>query len=99
MPSVRRRGFSYPFIDLLLIVDCIYHPLLLPPLVDTIDYLATPEQTTVLVIIELRAEDVVREFLQLWLTAGDGAWEVWRINEVMKGPYAMWVGQKWIAKA
>ena len=93
-PNTRRSVYSYPPIDLLLIVDCIYHPSLLPALVDTIDYLTTPERTAVLVIVELRAEDVVREFLELWLHAGDGAWEIWHAHEIMKGPYAVWIGWK-----
>jgi protein N-lysine methyltransferase METTL21D len=93
-PSLRRTAFSYSPVDLLLVVDCIYHPSLLPALVDTIDHLATPEQTAVLVVVELRQEDVLREFLELWLVAGGRAWEIWHVDEVMDGPYAMWVGWK-----
>lgn len=94
IPATRRKAFSYPDIDLLLIVDCIYHPSLLPALVDTIDHLAIPERAVVLVVVELRAEDVVREFLELWLAAANGAWEIWHVEELMKGPYATWVGWK-----
>ncbi|KAI0093382.1 putative methyltransferase-domain-containing protein [Irpex rosettiformis] len=93
-PSVRQTAFSYPQIDLLLVVDCIYHPSLLRPLVETINYLATPERTAVLVLVELRQEDVVREFLELWLLAGEGAWEIWHVESGMEGPYAMWIGWK-----
>lgn len=93
-PAVRRTAFSYPPIDLLLIVDCIYHPSLLPALVETIDHLATPEFTAVLVVVELRQEDVLREFLELWLAAGNGAWELWHVESGMEGPYAVWVGWK-----
>lgn len=94
-PSKRQSAYAYPLTDLLLVVDCIYHPSLLPALVDTIDHLATPERTTVLVIVELRAEDVVREFLELWLAASGGdVWEIWHAHEVMNGPYAVWVGWK-----
>jgi protein N-lysine methyltransferase METTL21D len=79
----------------LLVVDCIYHPSLLPALVDTIDYLATIERTVVLVVVELRAEDVVREFLELWLGTGGGdIWEIWHLQDVMEGPYAVWLGWK-----
>lgn len=85
---------SYPDVDLLLAVDCIYHPSLLPALVDTIDHLTIPGRTTVLVMVELRAEDVIREFLQLWLAADAGSWEIWHAQEVMEGPYAVWVGRK-----
>ncbi|KAI0682977.1 putative methyltransferase-domain-containing protein [Cytidiella melzeri] len=93
-PSTRRTAFCYSPVDLLLVVDCIYHPSLLPALVETIDHLATSEQTAVLVLAELRQEDVMREFLELWLAAGDGAWEIWHVEELMEGPYAMWVGWK-----
>ena len=93
-PSTRRSTYAYPPIDLLLVIDCIYHPSLLPSLVNAIDHLSTPDRTTVLVLVELRAEDVVREFLELWLKAGDGAWEIRHAHAIMKGPYAVWVGRK-----
>lgn len=89
--------------DLLLVVDCIYHPSLLPPLVTTIDALAVTGRTVVVVVVELRAEDVIREFLELWLQAGQsngdgdgGTWEIWHANvdEILDGPYAMWIGRK-----
>jgi SAM-dependent methyltransferase len=86
-----------PF-DIVLVVDCIYHPSLLPPLLATIDHVSTPGTTAVLVVMELRAEDVTREFLEGWLALGRGEWEIWRIeNESMLGkdqPYVMWVGWK-----
>jgi hypothetical protein len=48
--------------------------------------------------MELRAEDVTREFLEGWLALGRGEWEIWRIeNESMLGkdqPYVMWAGWK-----
>ncbi|OCH89013.1 hypothetical protein OBBRIDRAFT_794679 [Obba rivulosa] len=91
----RQAHFAYPAIDLLLVVDCIYHPSLLPALVSTIDHLTTPGRTAVLVIVELRAEDVVREFLERWLAlSSDGGWEIWSIPGLMEGPYSMWVGWK-----
>ena len=94
-PSTRQKLFSYEPVDLLLVVDCIYHPSLLPALVGTIDHLATPDRTAVFVMVELRTEDVVREFLELWLAAGGGGvWEVWHVNGLLEGPYAMWVGWK-----
>lgn len=81
--------------DLLLVVDCIYHPSLLPALLTTIDYLTIPDKTVVVVAVELRAEDVVREFLQRWLDmAAEGRWEMWSVNGLMDGPYAVWVGWK-----
>jgi hypothetical protein len=65
--------------DLILVVDCIYHPSLIPPLVSTLEYLCsqggepTPSSsscTDVLVVPELRAEVLVREFLDRWLALG-----------------------------
>ncbi|KAF7430685.1 hypothetical protein PC9H_006396 [Pleurotus ostreatus] len=79
-------------VDLLLIVDCIYNPSLLPALISAIDTLTVPEQTIVLVIVELRAEDVVRDFLTLWLAVD--SWVIRRIEGFLKGPYAVWTGVK-----
>ncbi|KAL4258797.1 S-adenosyl-L-methionine-dependent methyltransferase superfamily protein [Pleurotus pulmonarius] len=79
-------------VDLLLIVDCIYNPSLLPALVSTIDTLAIPERTVALVIVELRAEDVIREFLTLWLALD--SWVIRRREGFLKGPYAVWTGVK-----
>lgn len=80
-------------IDLLLAVDCLYHPSLIPPFIATIDHLATPGRTAVLIVSELRAEDVIREFLDAWLhTPG---WEIWQIpNDGLGKQYAMWLGWK-----
>ncbi|KAJ6591612.1 putative methyltransferase-domain-containing protein [Mycena vulgaris] len=90
-----------PPVDLVLIVDCIYHPALLPSLLTAMDYVSDPESTAVVVFMELRAEDVTREFLEGWLTLGGGEWEVWRVSkdgsDGMLGPetpYVMWVGWK-----
>lgn len=86
----------------------------------TIDFLAVPGRTVIVVMVELRAEDVIREFLELWLRAGvgntvdeenqglvqngggsrdiegNGKWEIWHANtdELLDGPYAVWVGWK-----
>ncbi|KIK60522.1 hypothetical protein GYMLUDRAFT_43845 [Collybiopsis luxurians FD-317 M1] len=93
-PSNRSRFYQFDPVDVLLVVDCIYHPSLIPSLVETINYLAKPDLTTVLVVVELRAEDVIREFLTNWL--GSASWEIWRVGgdeePIMKRPYAMWVG-------
>ncbi|KAG6827206.1 hypothetical protein H0H92_012790 [Tricholoma furcatifolium] len=77
-------------VDLILVVDCIYHPSLLPALVETIHHITVPGRTAVLVVVELRAEDVIREFLSLWLARP--GWEIWRVNEGLGRPYAMWLG-------
>ncbi|KAF7370628.1 hypothetical protein MSAN_00695800 [Mycena sanguinolenta] len=81
---LRRRAELFPApaapFDIILVVDCIYHPSLLPPLLATIEHVSTPGTTAVLVMMELRAEDVMREFLAGWLALGGGAWEIWRID-------------------
>ena len=80
--------------DIIIAADCIFNPSLLPPLVATLASLARPcsqvnaygsEQEReevlrplVLVAAELRSEDVVREFLELWLASGE--WEIWRVE-------------------
>ncbi|KDQ50695.1 hypothetical protein JAAARDRAFT_41777 [Jaapia argillacea MUCL 33604] len=118
-------------IDLILAVDCIYHPSLIAPLVNTIHALSnsTPPLPTphvvqvkepegvdplgssgeadrkrtplVLVLAELRAEDVIREFLDTWLNvsssqnpAEGGEWEIWSVGEAlgMDEWYGVWVG-------
>ncbi|THH11875.1 hypothetical protein EW146_g7904 [Bondarzewia mesenterica] len=81
--------------DLLLVVDCIYHPSLIPPLIDTLTTLAVPQRTAVLVLAELRAEDVIREFLERWV--GGKGWEVWSVgggheDGMMGARFGMWVG-------
>ncbi|RPD63637.1 hypothetical protein L227DRAFT_591622 [Lentinus tigrinus ALCF2SS1-6] len=74
---------------------CFYHPSLLPALLTTIDHLTVPGRTAVIVVVELRAEDVIREFLQRWLDkAEDGRWEIWSVGGLIEGPYALWVGWK-----
>ncbi|KIO29924.1 hypothetical protein M407DRAFT_226083 [Tulasnella calospora MUT 4182] len=67
-----------PF-DLILCCDCIYNTELVPPLVEAINYAAPGSGTVVLVVAELREEDVLREFLSTWLESG--SWEIWRLPE------------------
>ena len=91
--AAARRGklVAIDPVDLVLAVDCIYHPALLPPLVGTINHLAIPERTAVLVVAELRADDVIREFLTLWLSRP--GWEIWRVGvNLLDKPYVMWLG-------
>lgn len=91
--SQKKRIADFKPADVLLVVDCIYHPSLLRHLVGTIDYLSVPERTAVFVLVELRAEDVIREFLTLWLN--EPMWRIWRIgNDVLPMPYVAWVGCK-----
>jgi hypothetical protein len=84
-------------VDLILAVDCVYNPALILPLLTTIDLFAAPGRTTVLVVMELRDEDVVREFLLKWTEMSD--WEIWRIgNESHPSPldtrFAIWLAKK-----
>ncbi|TFK52008.1 hypothetical protein OE88DRAFT_1629145 [Heliocybe sulcata] len=78
--------------DLVLVIDCIYNPSLLQPLVDTIDYVSGSE-TTVAMVSELRAEDVIREFLEAWLRVP--GWKIWSTgNSVLNVPYVLWIARK-----
>ncbi|KIM44845.1 hypothetical protein M413DRAFT_9100 [Hebeloma cylindrosporum] len=80
-------------VDLLLVVDCLYHPSLVSPFLTTVDYLTTPGRTAVIVFSELRAEDVMREFLTAWLSIP--GWEIWRIpHERLSKRYVVWLGWK-----
>ena len=93
--SLRPKLVPVEPVDVVLVVDCIYHPSLLPALLTTINYLATPDKTAVVVVVELRAEDVIREFLQGWLEkSSQGEWEIWSVGDLLEGPYAVWVGWK-----
>lgn len=99
LSSQRRRQFpvdeeSDPPFDLILVVDCIYHPTLIPPLISTIDHYATPEKTAVLVVSELRSEEVLREFINTWLALP--GWSVWHVGGELLGDkrYVLWMGWK-----
>lgn len=92
-PALRAKAFAFEVVDLLLVVDCVYHPSLVSPLVDTMRYLTTPGKTTVVVAVELRAEDVVREFLEMWLQS-DPRWQIWSVGEErLSSAYALWIGR------
>lgn len=81
-------------IDLVLAVDCIYHPSLISPLLGAINCLATPKHTSALVLSELRSEDVMRLFMEGWLALP--GWKVWHVGgDLLQDPhYVLWVGQK-----
>ncbi|KAH9008690.1 putative methyltransferase-domain-containing protein [Lactarius deliciosus] len=91
LPALRQvdvGGTDAP--DVLLVVDCVYHPALVRPLLTTLTALATPQRTVAVVVVELRAEDVLREFLQEWIALG---WRVWSVGEDLLGArWGMWVG-------
>lgn len=80
--------------DLVLAVDCIYNPSLLRALVETIDAVSTVGRTWVLVVAELRQEDVFREFLNLWLKQSSGSWEITRVQGLLDVHFVVWAAQK-----
>ncbi|KAF4610556.1 hypothetical protein D9613_006705 [Agrocybe pediades] len=94
-PSQRQKLYdvsSNP-VDLILAVDCIYHPSLIPPFLTALDYLCAPGKTTALVVSELRAADVMLEFLDSWLKFP--GWQVWRVPNTLLGKhYVIFVGWK-----
>lgn len=92
-----RNQENSPGYDLILVVDCVYNPSLIPPLLTTIDLYTTPERSTVLVVMELRDEDVVREFLTQW--GQMAGWKLWSIGDksgtsLLDPRFAIWVAFK-----
>jgi len=80
--------------DVVFAVDCIYNPSLLSGLVNTIDAVSTAGRTWVLVVAELRQEDVLREFLDLWLKQASGRWEITRVEGLLDVHFVAWAGRK-----
>ncbi|KDN42790.1 hypothetical protein RSAG8_06544, partial [Rhizoctonia solani AG-8 WAC10335] len=86
--------------DLVLCVDCIYNTALVRPLVRVLGTFDAP----ILVVIELRDEDVVREFLREWLewrphtgsqVSEYGGFQVWRLADHLLSPrFVAWLGWK-----
>lgn len=102
-PNAPSTPASPPLYDLIVSSDCIYNPHLVPPLRAAFAHFARPNHTVVLVVIELRAVDVIREFLELWIEEGDGRWQIRRLvgNEddaegsgwgAGGGRFAGWIG-------
>lgn len=84
-------------VDLVLAVDCIYNPSLVPPLLSAISQLCTPNHTVALVVSELRSEDVMRDFLEGWLAREEDGWKIYSVNgegdqSLLGARYALWVG-------
>ncbi|KAH8111058.1 hypothetical protein DFH11DRAFT_1546983 [Phellopilus nigrolimitatus] len=91
--------------DIVLAADCVYNPTLVPAFLAALERFAAPGRTRVLVAVELRAVDVVREFLERWI--GLGGWEIWRVGgegreegegdgegSWLGASFAVWVGWK-----
>ncbi len=68
--------------DILLVVDCIYHPTLARPLLTTMTALTVPRHTLALVVVELRPEDALHDPLEGWTGLG------WRVRRLLR---AFWV--------
>ncbi|KAG8721839.1 hypothetical protein FRC08_009640 [Ceratobasidium sp. 394] len=101
--SVEALDWTWPILpafsaDLVLCVDCIYNTALVRPLIRVLSTLDAP----VLVLIELRDEDVVRAFLEEWLNweatsvgPDKKKFQVWRVADGLLDPhFAAWVGWK-----
>jgi len=87
--TARAKAFSFGDVDILPVVDCVHLPSWVRLLVDTIHCLRTPGKTAVAVVVELRAEDVVREFLETWLPgASRNRGLTW-----LDLAHALWLGQ------
>jgi protein N-lysine methyltransferase METTL21D len=83
--------------DLVLAVDCIYNPSLVPPLLATIDHFAISNQSVIMIVMELRDESVVREFLTQWLAMT--GWEIRQVgndnhSSLLDERFVVWVGRK-----
>lgn len=93
--SVEPLDWTWPLLpkftaDLALCVDCIYNTALVRPLVRVLATFEAP----ILVVIELRDPDVVREFLGEWLASSRG-FQVWRLSDGLLDPhFVAWVGWK-----
>lgn len=72
-PSSREEDPTATSYDLLLAADCLFNEALVRPFVNVLN---TIDAKVVVVVCELRSEDVLRLFLEEWLASGD--WEVWR---------------------
>ncbi|KAF8327749.1 uncharacterized protein EI90DRAFT_3066882 [Cantharellus anzutake] len=82
-------GSPSEHIDLIIAVDTLYNTSLVSPFLATLEEFANGpstkaeggvrESTAVLVVCELRDEDVIRVFLEGWLSLG--GWKVWRVGD------------------
>lgn len=80
-PHSRARLFPIPDppFDLILATDTIYNPALISPFLTTLNhYTAYQRRTIVFIVMELRDEDVTREFLHQWINLG--GWRIWRAD-------------------
>lgn len=79
--------------DIVLAVDCLFNESLVKPFVDTLN--ALPSKAVV-IVSELRSEDVLRLFLESWLALGK--WQIWRASNgsdeagLLGDSRVVWVG-------
>lgn len=78
---------------IVLVIDCIYNPSLVDPLLAVINHFAIygKEKALVLVVLELRAEEVSKLFLSRWMDSGQ--WEIWSLG-VLGTRFAVWIGRQ-----
>lgn len=76
------KSYTYP--DLIVSLDCIFNPSLFSPLISTLTLFCQPDHTLVLLVIELRSSEMVREFLKDWLEFDEkhGLKEKWKIKSL-----------------
>lgn len=81
------------FPDLVLCVDCVYNPSLFPALVDAIKAVCA-QHTVIMIAVQLRAYDTMREFFAEWL--GNDEFRAFSVEDDALPPeyrqgYAMWI--------
>ncbi|KZV82149.1 hypothetical protein EXIGLDRAFT_730145 [Exidia glandulosa HHB12029] len=91
-PSKRASTFPCPDnLTVVLAVDTLYNPSLISAFVAALEHYSGTGACT-LVVCELRAEDVVRDFLEAWLAGGK--WDVHRVgSDIFELPFVCWIGR------
>ncbi|KAH7106076.1 putative methyltransferase-domain-containing protein [Auriculariales sp. MPI-PUGE-AT-0066] len=78
-----------PGLTVVLAVDTLYNPSLVPPFVSTLEHY-TSSGACALVVCELRAQEVIQEFLEQWVTSE--RFQIYRIEEsIIELPFVAWV--------
>ncbi len=76
--------------DLILAVDCIFNPFLIPPFLDTLASLCTPDRSTAFVLVELREQEMMYEFISSWVdhtlpAETSVVWKIFSLTEAVLG--------------
>lgn len=86
LPAAKRP--SPAGVSLVLAVDTLYNPALVPSFVAALEHY-TSGGACALVVCELRSEDVIRDFLEAWLSSGK--WQIYRIgSDLFELPFVAW---------